>query len=550
MSDNSAIEWTDATWNPVTGCTQVSPGCDHCYALTFAERFRGVPGHPYEQGFDMQLWPERLALPLAWTKPRRIVVNSMSDLFHQDIPTGYIAAVFDTMKRADWHVFQVLTKRPGRLRRVANQLPWPEHIWAGVSIESEKFLWRVNGSPVGTELVNTASPTSDTTQTFTVPGLTRAQLLDGAFTVRVRATRGNSNTAFTASLDAVSVAVDYSVPGTTTLTTNANGNLVAKGTDTFAYDQANRLIAATVAGVTETYAYNGDGVRFSRTVGAGPAIRYVSDINASLPVTLDDGTRKYVWGLGLAYAVSGSSIEVYHADRLGSVRAITDATGAVTATYRTDEYGVPTASTGSSGQPFTFTGEPRDATGLSYLRARYYDPALGRFMSRDSWAGSANRSASLNRAAYVMGNPVTYSDPSGMKALALDSEPSAIYGMTKRDIKLFDDAVAQCEREIGPPRLTGDERRRLHDLIHGQGYGFREIVAECKAEFGPSRTPQPGEAPEQAPDTGGNEWSPYWWLGPLPEAWPDSMPVPRFPSPRIPTPRFPWPVRIPFPFFL
>lgn len=409
---------------------------------------------------------------------------------------------------------------------------------------------RVNGSPVGTELVNTASPTSDTTQTFTVPGLTRAQLLDGAFTVRVRATRGNSNTAFTASLDAVSVAVDYSVPGTTTLTTNANGNLVAKGTDTFAYDQANRLIAATVAGVTETYAYNGDGVRFSRTVGAGPAIRYVSDINASLPVTLDDGTRKYVWGLGLAYAVSGSSIEVYHADRLGSVRAITDATGAVTATYRTDEYGVPTASTGSSGQPFTFTGEPRDATGLSYLRARYYDPALGRFMSRDSWAGSANRSASLNRAAYVMGNPVTYSDPSGMKALALDSEPSAIYGMTKRDIKLFDDAVAQCEREIGPPRLTGDERRRLHDLIHGQGYGFREIVAECKAEFGPSRTPQPGEAPEQAPDTGGNEWSPYWWLGPLPEAWPDSMPVPRFPSPRIPTPRFPWPVRIPFPFFL
>lgn len=144
MSDRSPIEWTDATWNPVTGCTQVSPGCDHCYALTFAERFRGVPGHPYEQGFDMRLWPERLALPLSWAKPRRIFVNSMSDLFHQEIPTEYIAAVFDTMRRADWHIFQVLTKRPGRLRRIADQLPWPENVWAGVSVETERFVWRVD----------------------------------------------------------------------------------------------------------------------------------------------------------------------------------------------------------------------------------------------------------------------------------------------------------------------------------------------------------------------------------------------------------------------
>ena len=144
MSDKSAIEWTDATWNPVTGCTQVSPGCDHCYALTFAERFRGVPGHPYEQGFDMRLWPERLALPLSWTKPRRIFVNSMSDLFHQDIPTEYIAAVFETMANADWHVFQVLTKRPGRLRRIADQLPWRRTVWAGVSIETNKFVCRAN----------------------------------------------------------------------------------------------------------------------------------------------------------------------------------------------------------------------------------------------------------------------------------------------------------------------------------------------------------------------------------------------------------------------
>jgi RHS repeat-associated protein len=168
-----------------------------------------------------------------------------------------------------------------------------------------------------------------------------------------------------------------------------------------------------VAGATETYAYDGDGVRFSRTVGGGPAIRYVSDVNVSLPVTLDDGTRKYVWGLGLAYAVNGSAIEIYHTDRLDSVRAITDATGAVTATYRTDEYGVPTAATGTSTQPFGFTGEPYDGTGLSYLRARYYDPSLGQFMSRDSWAGWGSVPSTLNRFVYVENNPIRYVDPSG-----------------------------------------------------------------------------------------------------------------------------------------
>ena len=108
MSNNSAIEWTDATWNPVTGCQRVSPGCDHCYALTFAERFRGVPNHPYEQGFDLKLWPERLKLPLQWKKPRRIFVNSMSDLFHKDVPDEYIRQVFEVMAQADQHIFQVL----------------------------------------------------------------------------------------------------------------------------------------------------------------------------------------------------------------------------------------------------------------------------------------------------------------------------------------------------------------------------------------------------------------------------------------------------------
>lgn len=144
MALNSTIEWTDATWNPVTGCTQVSTGCDHCYAMAFAERFRGVPNHPYEQGFDLRLWPERLELPLRWRKPRRIFVNSMSDLFHADVPEDYIRRVFDTMVRADQHIYQVLTKRPQRLAKLAKTLPWPEHIWVGVSVESNEVAWRAD----------------------------------------------------------------------------------------------------------------------------------------------------------------------------------------------------------------------------------------------------------------------------------------------------------------------------------------------------------------------------------------------------------------------
>ena len=144
MADKSTIEWTDATWNPVTGCTEVSPGCDHCYARVFAERFRDVPSHPYEQGFDLRLWPERLELPLQWKKPRRIFVNSMSDLFHQDVPDEYIFQVFEVMRRADQHVFQVLTKRSARLAKLAPQLPLPSHIWIGVSVETLRYQWRVD----------------------------------------------------------------------------------------------------------------------------------------------------------------------------------------------------------------------------------------------------------------------------------------------------------------------------------------------------------------------------------------------------------------------
>jgi protein gp37 len=144
MADRSAIEWTDATWNPVTGCTQLSPGCDHCYALTFAERFRGVVGHHFEQGFDLRLRRERLSVPLGWKAPRRIFVNSMSDLFHEDVPNDFICEVFDVMQQAHWHTFQVLTKRPQRMARLAPTLPWPTNIWAGTSVELDRYTWRAN----------------------------------------------------------------------------------------------------------------------------------------------------------------------------------------------------------------------------------------------------------------------------------------------------------------------------------------------------------------------------------------------------------------------
>lgn len=166
MSDRSSIEWTDATWNPVTGCTKVSPGCDHCYAETFAERWRGTKGHHFENGFDVQLRPERLDQPLRWKRPRRIFVNSMSDLFHEKVPDRFIAQVFETMGAAKQHTFQLLTKRHARMRSLLTR--WSEHatkgchcpageggcsapvdvqhgvwplpnVWLGVSVEDQKW---------------------------------------------------------------------------------------------------------------------------------------------------------------------------------------------------------------------------------------------------------------------------------------------------------------------------------------------------------------------------------------------------------------------------
>jgi protein gp37 len=144
MAEKSTIEWTNATWNPVTGCTKVSPGCQHCYAETFAERWRGLPSHPYAQGFDMRLWPERLDLPLSWRKPTTIFVNSMSDLFHEKVPVPFIRKVFLAMERASWHTFQILTKRSERLAELAPRRNWSPNVWMGVSIESESYLWRAD----------------------------------------------------------------------------------------------------------------------------------------------------------------------------------------------------------------------------------------------------------------------------------------------------------------------------------------------------------------------------------------------------------------------
>lgn len=143
MAAESTIEWTDATWNPVRGCTKISPGCKHCYAETFAERFRGVEGHPYERGFDLRLVPEKLAEPLRWRRPKMVFVNSMSDLFHDAVPEDYIVAVAKVMVTAKWHTYQILTKRSERLRKLLNSTldfaAREPHIWWGVSVEDQKY---------------------------------------------------------------------------------------------------------------------------------------------------------------------------------------------------------------------------------------------------------------------------------------------------------------------------------------------------------------------------------------------------------------------------
>ena len=147
MADSSSIEWTHSTWNPVTGCTKVSAGCDNCYAERFSERFRGVTGHPFQSGFDLTLRPERIDQPKHWRRPRLIFVNSMSDLFHREIRSEFVDRVFETMETANWHVYQVLTKRSSLMRTYVNHrysdALAPSHIWLGVSIEDSSVLSRL-----------------------------------------------------------------------------------------------------------------------------------------------------------------------------------------------------------------------------------------------------------------------------------------------------------------------------------------------------------------------------------------------------------------------
>ena len=161
MAESTAIEWTDATWNPVTGCTKISAGCDHCYAERFSERFRGTRGHPFESGFDLTLRPERLEQPLGWRMPRMIFVNSMSDLFHKEIPRDFIARVFDTMEAAKWHTFQVLTKRSSLmrdfLRKRYGRQRGPQHMWFGVSIEDgtkKSRIRHLSDAPAGVRFLS------------------------------------------------------------------------------------------------------------------------------------------------------------------------------------------------------------------------------------------------------------------------------------------------------------------------------------------------------------------------------------------------------------
>jgi protein gp37 len=144
MATNSAIEWTESTWNPVTGCTKISPGCLHCYAERMAKRLHAMGQPNYANGFKVATHEHAVDLPLNWRKPRTVFVNSMSDLFHRSIPTGFIARVFGVMLRANWHQFQLLTKRSERLLELEARLPWPSHVWMGVSVENQDYVFRID----------------------------------------------------------------------------------------------------------------------------------------------------------------------------------------------------------------------------------------------------------------------------------------------------------------------------------------------------------------------------------------------------------------------
>ncbi len=144
MAQGTSIEWTDATWNPVTGCTKISPGCQYCYAERLAHRLQAMGNYSYRNDFEVTLQEQMLRLPFSWKRPRRVFVNSMSDLFHEEVPVAYVTRVFEVMKQAHWHQFQVLTKRSEQLWQLAPSLPWPDNIWMGVSVEARSYLYRLD----------------------------------------------------------------------------------------------------------------------------------------------------------------------------------------------------------------------------------------------------------------------------------------------------------------------------------------------------------------------------------------------------------------------
>ena len=144
MASGSSIEWTEATWNPLTGCTKVSQGCKHCYAERMSKRLKAMGSPGYENGFKLTLHPDRLESPLHWSKPKMIFVNSMSDLFHKNVPLEFIQQVFETMERASWHRFQVLTKRAEIVAALSDQLRWPDNVWMGVSVENQRYVHRID----------------------------------------------------------------------------------------------------------------------------------------------------------------------------------------------------------------------------------------------------------------------------------------------------------------------------------------------------------------------------------------------------------------------
>ncbi|MGH2458094.1 MAG: RHS repeat-associated core domain-containing protein, partial [Chloroflexota bacterium] len=271
--------------------------------------------------------------------------------------------------------------------------------------------------------------------------------------------------------------------GSTSDTVNANGNLTNRGTDTFAYDQANRLTGATVSGVTSTNTYDGDGKRASQTVGS-TTTSYPYDVNGSLPNVLTDGTFKYIYGLGLAYAVDSSgNVQVYHTDGLGSVRAITDGSGNLIQTDETDEFGIPTSPQGTSPQPFGYTGQQADGNGLVYLRARYYDPTSGRFLSQDPLRGAFADPQTLNPYAYAGNNPPTLADPTGLDGEvpglegAVEGEGAAIERWMQGTLPGFE-TVAPSGSATGSPAETES------DAALGQGqvpYGATDLSQKAIA---------------------------------------------------------------------